>query len=257
MKKQRQLLALLILILASPACTQKTAPGPAGADPALYATLYMQKASEYRALCYQAFNLARYRLDQELAGELEKPLAVIVDVDETVLDNSPYQAQAILEQYSYPVKWDDWMWKAGAHAIPGSVEFLNYARDQGVKVFYVTNRKEEYREPTLKNLAEEGFPFAENEYLLMRTTTSSKDARREQVLSDYRVVLYMGDNLGDFSSGFDTDDISQRTSLTDADAQRFGRDFIVLPNPVYGQWLTVLQASLEEGAGLEGELEGF
>jgi 5'-nucleotidase (lipoprotein e(P4) family) len=231
-----------------------------GENPTLYATLYQQQAAEYRALCYQAFNLASMYMAQEIKAGHEKPLAVVVDIDETVLDNSPYQAAAILGGFGYPVRWDEWMNEANAWAVPGSLEFLLEAEKAGVAVFYVTNRKEEYREATLRNLESMGFPYASNEYLLMRTAGNEKEERRNQIREKYHIALLAGDNLGDFDAAFETDDAGERMLQTDFYKKSFGTKYIVLPNAVYGHWVDVLPGHSRELKGtafLDSLLKGL
>ena len=107
------------------------------------ATLWMQTSAEFRALCYQAFNLARMNLDAFLdSHKSAKPVAVIVDADETVIDNSAYEAFLIGQNFGYSSKtWNPWMQAAQATAMPGALEFLKYAESRNVEIFYVTNRK--------------------------------------------------------------------------------------------------------------------
>lgn len=203
----------------------------------LIATLFHQKAAEYRALSYQAFNIARLILDNELRKMLlTKKLAVIVDVDETVLDNSPFQAKIILEKTQYPEYWNEWCELAQAKALPGAVEFLNYAKSKGAEVFYVTNRKENLKEKTIKNLKAKGFPYADIEHLYMRKDESGKEKRRQVIAANYHIVLFIGDNLSDFSYVFDKKSIEERFFLADSLKNEFGKRFIVLPNPMYGAW---------------------
>ena len=207
----------------------------------LVATLFHQKAAEYRALSYQAYNIAKLILDNELRRmSLTKKLAVIVDVDETVLDNSPFQAKIILEKTQYPEYWNEWCELAQAKVLPGAVEFLNYAKSKGVEVFYVTNRKENLKEKTIKNLKVKGFPYADIEHLYMRKNESGKEKRRQAIASNYHIVLFLGDNLSDFSYVFDKKSIEERFFLTDSLKNEFGKRFIVLPNSMYGAWYDAL-----------------
>lgn len=210
------------------------------AHPILYATLYQQHAAEYRALCYQAFNLASMQLEKEVAVGYDYPLAVVVDIDETVLDNSPYQATAILEDFGYPKRWAEWVELAIAEPVPGAMEFLLEAEEKGVEVFYVTNRKEEFREATLKNLLEQGFPYADDDHLLMRTVENDKEPRRRMILEMYHIAVLIGDNLGDFHSTFDTDQADLRMEYTDEKKLEFGSRWIMLPNAIYGTWVNAL-----------------
>jgi len=207
----------------------------------LLATLFQQKAAEKRALSYQAFNIAKLSLDNQLKiADLTKPLAVIVDIDETVLDNSPFEAKSILNNSDYPKYWDEWCQLAAAKPLAGSVEFLNYAKSKGVAVFYITNRKIKLMEPTLKNLNEKGFPFADEDHVLMRLDDSNKESRRNLVATNHQIALLIGDNLGDFIHVFDDKNIVDRFLLTDNYKSEFGVKFIVLPNPMYGSWLNDL-----------------
>ena len=207
----------------------------------LVATLFHQKAAEYKALSYQAYNIAKLTLDNELRKMLlTKKLAVIVDVDETVLDNSPFQAKIILEKTLYPEYWNEWCELAQAKALPGAVEFLNYAKSKGVEVFYVTNRKENLKEKTIKNLKAKGFPYADIEHLYMKKNESGKEKRRQAIASNYHIVLFIGDNLSDFSYVFDKKSIEERFSLADSLKNEFGKRFIILPNSMYGVWYDAL-----------------
>lgn len=205
--------------------------------------MWQQNASEYRALCYQAFNTAKMRLDIILANHPspDKKLAIITDIDETVLDNSPYNAKLIIDDQEYTrEEWVNWGNQITAEAIPGSKTFLNYAQSKGVEIFYISNRFVEQQATTLENLKKVGFPYADNEHLLLMPDGegSSKQKRFDKVAENYTVVLFMGDNLGDFSSSFLVNSTDKRNELTDALEADFGVQFIVLPNPMYGDWET-------------------
>ncbi len=203
------------------------------------ATLWMQTAAEYRALCYQAFNLAKILIDKKLAEGISiEPLAIVVDCDEAVIDNSAYEAGLIGTENAYSSKtWDVWMQAAEAKAIPGAVEFLNYAHEQGVETFYVTNRKiAPGYEGTMKNLLDLGFPNVDEKHLMLRTDTSNKQPRRDMVLEEYEVIFYLGDNCNDFSEDYYHTTLEERNAAAEADKDKFGIEFIVLPNPTYGDW---------------------
>ncbi|HMM11731.1 MAG TPA: 5'-nucleotidase, lipoprotein e(P4) family [Bacteroidales bacterium] len=239
-------IAKLFIVLAfaglASACNHSHQHEHKGMHPALYATLYQQQAAEYRALCYQAFNLAEIQLEAVLRQSTSKPLAIITDIDETVLDNSPYQAAAILGGFGYPVRWADWMQSADAWAIPGALEFLNKVSAAGITIFYVSNRKEEFRAPTLRNLEKLGFPNASDQYLLLRQEGegNEKETRRKKIDESFEVVMLLGDNLDDFSEVFEVNDAGERMLQADLNKNAFGRRFIVLPNASYGSWVNVL-----------------
>jgi 5'-nucleotidase (lipoprotein e(P4) family) len=202
------------------------------------ATLWMQTAAEYRALCYQTFALAKMNLDVFLSSYSgAKPVAVIVDADETVIDNSDYEAFLIGKNFGYSSKtWTLWMAAAQARAIPGAGEFLNYAKGKGVEIFYVTNRKMVGYEGTEKNLKALGFPYVDKKHLLLRTKSSDKQARRDLVANDYSIAFLMGDNLNDFLSVFAKKSVDERFAEVDKVKNEWGKRFIVLPNPTYGDW---------------------
>lgn len=211
------------------------------ADGKLFASFFQQQAAEYKALCFQAYNLARIKLDQYLLLKTGKPLAIITDIDETVLDNSAYDVQQTLQGKDYePASWNEWTSLGVADTVPGAPSFLHYAASKGVTIFYITNRNEEERSGTLANLKRFGLPNADNEHLVMRQGVSSKEPRRQEVMKNYEVVLLIGDNLADFSSLYDKKSMEERNLTTRQIANEFGNRFIILPNPVYGDWETSL-----------------
>src|SRR6266513_3311579 len=204
------------------------------------ATLYQQASGEARALEYQTYMLARMLLDRDLRNHrIRARRAIIVDVDETILDNSRYQGMLIKKGVNYPEGWTDWCNRAEATPIPGEVEFLRYAHSRGVRVFYVTNRKIAEKDGTARNLKNLGFPEVNEETLKVRTDdkSDSKQPRRDWVGSHYHVVLLMGDNLNDFSEVFEkSKTVASRIAAADNNKYQFGTHFIVLPNSMYGDW---------------------
>jgi 5'-nucleotidase (lipoprotein e(P4) family) len=206
------------------------------------AVLWQQSSGERRALSYQTFALARMLLDRDLRMNRRNRMkrAIIVDVDETVLDNSSFQAWMIRNRRPFePASWGEWCNRAEATAVPGAVEFLRYANSRGVRVFYITNRKQVEKQGTATNLKKVGFPEVNDQTLLVRTDpkSSSKEPRRLSVSSRYRVVLLMGDDLNDFAEVFETSKtVSTRSDAVERNKSQFGARFIVLPNPMYGHW---------------------
>jgi 5'-nucleotidase (lipoprotein e(P4) family) len=202
------------------------------------AILWTQSSAEYRALAYQAFSLARLRLDQAVAKRGSKPPAVVVDIDETVLDNSRFQAELILRDVAYTAEaWKQWCDRAEAGAVPGAVEFLNYAFRHGVHVFYITNRRQPEKAGTVANLKKLGFPDVREDTVMVREGgTPSKESRRQSVSARYRIVLLVGDNLNDFNDDFSGKSVAERKAQVDRERAEFGSRFIVVPNPMYGDW---------------------
>jgi 5'-nucleotidase (lipoprotein e(P4) family) len=273
MTPRKYLLSFALVWTASVSITAQTvvtAPAP-DLDYQTAAVLYTQKAAEYRALTYQAFNIARLRLDEDLdkrnakklpKSERKMPRAIVVDIDETVLDNSPAQAFGIKTNTPYNSKdWYAWSNMRKAKAVPGALEFLNYAVSKGVKVYYVSNRDEvNEKQATLDNLKSLGFREVSDDDLLLRTSESSKDARRAVVTARYRLVMLIGDNLDDFTSAFERKSVADRFAETDRVKDLWGRKFIVLPNAMYGTWenaiyeyqrLTEAQKAEKRAAALE------
>ncbi len=229
------------------------AGGPAP-DDRLNATLWMQQAVEYKAATDGVYALASIRLTEALAdpawtavpdvqggdfGDL--PPAIILDADETVLDNSAYQAGLIKTGGVYSSEsWNAYANNGSAGAVPGAVAFTQAAAASGVTVFYVTNRDAVTEQGTANNLAALGFPMSDTVDTLMTRNeqpdwTSRKGTRRAAVAKDYRVLLLLGDNFGDF-----TDDYSgssgERRAVYEAHSAHWGRDWLMLPNPAYGSW---------------------
>jgi len=209
------------------------------------AILWTQSSAEYRALAYQAFDLAKLRLDAALAKQKPgraaragKGMAIVVDVDETVLDNSRFQAELILRGVGYtPQAWQAWCDRAEAGAVPGAAEFLNYAAGRGVQVFYITNRRQPEKAGTMANLKNAGFPNVSEETVMIRENASpSKEARREKVRARYRIVMLVGDNLNDFNDNFSGKSIADRKAEVERERAAFGSEYIVIPNPMYGDW---------------------
>jgi 5'-nucleotidase (lipoprotein e(P4) family) len=228
------------------------------------AVLWFQTAAEAQALYYQAFNLAEMKLDEALQSQKGgEKLAVIVDIDETVLDNSPYYAEIIDTNEEYPVGWAEWTNLAQAEPLPGAKDFLDYAESRGVEVFYVSNRFESQKEVTIENLISAGFPYADDEHIYLREMESSKESRRQAIAENYQIVLLLGDNVNDFTDVFEEKSVSDRATEVESLKDEFGDRFIVLPNPMYGSWESAVyeyQGALsyeEEDSLRKDMLEGY
>lgn len=203
----------------------------------IFATAYQQHAAEYRALCFQAYNIAHEKVDEIIKTTTSLPKAIITDVDETVLNNSPYEAHQTLQGKDYEsTSWTEWTAMAKADTMPGAYSFLKYASAQGLEIFYITNRDESERGATLKNLQKFNFPNADNEHIFLRESISSKEPRRKNIEATHSVVMLLGDNLADFSFLFDVKNSSERLQNVNTVSSAFGNKFIVLPNVTYGDW---------------------
>lgn len=200
-------------------------------------SLYWQKNSaEYVALSYQAYNIAKLRLDEELNSNLNKRPAIVIDLDETVLNNLPYNEMLIDSSKVFTQEsWSKWVNKKIATKVPGSLEFINYAKSKNVKIVYLSNRRVENYEPTKENLITLGYPFDDDTLMLLRDETSDKTPRRN-TLKDYEIIMLLGDNLADFNSVFYKKSNKERIQSVDSLSKLFGDKFIVFPNLIYGDW---------------------
>ena len=249
-------LAILVLIVAlgstAPVVAQQATDPPA--SDLLNAVLWMQRSVEYKASALTAFALARIRLDQALAdpnwtgapreqtGAYQSlPTAVILDIDETILDNSGYQAWMVLKDTTFdPKTWNAYVNTMTSLPIPGALEFARYADSKGVKVFYVTNRTAEEEPATRKNLEKFGFPMGGNTDTMLMTRKqpdwgSAKGTRRAHVARNYRVLLNVGDNFGDFVDEFRGNE-AERLKVLEQHKDRWGREWIMIANPSYGSF---------------------
>jgi len=223
----------------------------------LNATLWMQKSVEYKANSIAIFALARMRLEEALADKnwtgapdeqkgnyQDLPPALIIDLDETVMDNSRFQAWMVMNDKVFtPPVWTQFVNSDVSEAIPGALDFLKYADSKGVKLFYVSNRTAEEEAGTRKNAERLGFPMGGNvdTFLMARKKPdwgSAKSTRRAFVTKDYRVLLNLGDNFGDFSDAYRGTDAERNKAFED-NKERWGREWIMLANPTYGSFETV------------------
>lgn len=204
------------------------------------AVLWHQTAAEYKALCYQTYSLAKLQLDKKLqmhAYPYELPPAIIMDLDETVLDNSFFNAQLILDSANYTKdKWKGWSDLMTAGSVPGAIEFIQYAKSKGVAVIFISNRRGNEVENTKNNLESLGLSELDTANFYFRTSERSKKGRRDEVTKNYDILMLFGDNLADFSAIFDQRTVADRSQLVDSLQQDFGSHFIVLPNVLYGEW---------------------
>ena len=241
----------LALALGGIALPASAADNPA-ANPLLYATAWKQTAAEYRALYYQGFNIARERLDAALAKRKDgdKPLAIVSDIDDTVLLPLPYWKLIVKEDKSFfddPV-WDEWVPKNEFVASPGAVDFLKYAQDKGVEIFYVTSRDqgEKTTEFVTGNLKAAGLPLKDADHLTVLRDTSNKEKRQDEIMASHDVVLFLGDNLNDFRRKYYLkSDVPGRIARMEEDKALFGKEYILFPNPTDGHWMAAIFGNSE------------
>lgn len=202
------------------------------------ATLWQQNSGEVKALRYEAYNSGMNYVDKLVKEKTDKPYAVTLDIDETIIDNSPHAGYEIKHNELYSKEnFGEWVQKADAKAIDGAKEFTDYAKSKGFEVFYVSNRSEDKElDATIKNMKKLGFVNSDKEHILLKTDTSNKDARWNKIKEKYNLAIYCGDNLGDFPNGYDKKSNEERRAIVEKEKKFFGSKYIVLPNPTYGDF---------------------
>lgn len=242
----------------APSATAAAPAKPSGTHDNLNAVAWVQTSVEYRAITTQTFRAAADHLDVALkeknwdalvpsergnAATGLKP-AVVMDVDETVLDNSPYQARLIRDGKEYDeISWDQWVAEKKAKPLPGVVDFAKAAAEKGVTILYISNRAVHLKEATLANLREAGLPVADDSVFLGLGTVlegceqngSEKNCRRRLAGQKYRVLMQFGDQIGDFVQ-VEANTRDGRQALFDEYDDWFGERWWMLPNPTYGSW---------------------
>lgn len=204
----------------------------------ILAVTWQQNSGEVNALRYQAYNSAMNYVDKLVKEKTTKPYAVTLDIDETIIDNSPHAGYEIKHNDPYSSEnFNKWIQKADAKAIPGAKEFTDYAKSKGIEVFYVSNRKEDiHLDATIKNMKKLGFVNSDKEHILLKTNDSDKAPRWNKIEQKYNLAIYCGDNLGDFPNGYYNKSNEERNSIVKEQNKYFGSKYIVLPNPVYGDF---------------------
>lgn len=209
------------------------------------ATNWFQTSAENKALQIQTYNQAKEELAEtmlkkkakdKLSQNKAKPAAVVLDIDETILNNSPHTAWSIKNNASYPQGWDEWIKIANADLIPGAKDFLNSANKMKVEIFYITNRNEAEKADTIKNMNKHGLPNVDDKHLYFKTTTSQKGPRQAEIAKTHEIVMLIGDNANDLSDIFYKADLKTRYANVDKIAKDLGVKYIQLPNPMYGDF---------------------
>jgi 5'-nucleotidase (lipoprotein e(P4) family) len=238
----------------------------------LSAVLWMQTSVEYKASTEQTYHVAKAALVRELSepthtaaleqtGDFSKlPPAVIFDLDETVLDNSRFQAREAASGQPYlPNWWSKWLEERSAELVPGAKDFIDFAAQQkdpvtheAVAMLYVTNRSCDPSAPqdaTVDVLRKLGLPLdrpSERLFCKGPNDTSDKTPRRERCAKNFRILLMFGDQLGDFMLVPDGTDLAGRQLLFKVHESMWGERWFQLPNPSYGDWYGATGATLAD-----------
>jgi acid phosphatase len=220
----------------------------------LEANLWTQRSVEFKGNALTVFALARLRLDQALADKkwtaapveqagdfANLPPAVVLDIDETALDNSLYQVWAMKTGNVFNLAtWNQFCDDKVSRAVPGAAEFTKYAESRGVKVFYISNRDAKVEPATRENMEKFGFSMGGNvDTFLMQGEKpewgSKKGTRRAVIAKDYRILLEFGDNFGDFDDRYASSE-ADRLKFFEENKERWGREWLVIANPTYGSF---------------------
>jgi 5'-nucleotidase (lipoprotein e(P4) family) len=248
----------MALAAAMPALGQNANSNTRGIENNLMmAMAWKQTAAEFRALYHQGFNIARMRVEIALAQKQDDslPLAIISDVDETLLLANDYWGYLINQGQDFfdDASWDRWIEENRAVASPGALEFLNFCVSNSVEIFYVTNRDQGQTtvQLAIENLTAVGFPLVDTAHMRVLRESSNKELVQQQIREDYEVVALLGDNLNDFARRYYSTDVDQRMSLMEQDKDRYGRDYILFPNPTDGHWIRAIFGESEPAASDE------
>ena len=214
-------------------------------------TLWYQNAAEVDALYQQGYNVATNKLKDLLKQPTDKPYSIVLDIDETVLSNIPFQVKMIKDGTAFnPKIWDEWVQKAEAKPVAGAKEFLQFADKNKVQIYYISDRTDAQVDATIKNLEAQGLPVQGRDHLMFKKEgDKSKEGRRQEVLKHTNLVMLFGDNLVDFAE-FSTKSEADRDKMFEQLKAEFGDKFIIFPNPMYGSWESaVYQGEKKDGKG--------
>ena len=189
---------------------------------------WVVKSDEYEMICNQTYDLAKSRLKEiYLESDDISGKAIIMDLDETILNNSQYQVEISRKDETFNMKsWAKWVNRSEASLVPGAKEFIDLARDIGIQLIFISNRMDKRLDSTKKNMKSLNIFSDDDIYLLRLDRKDKKTIRRNEVfkgenrMSEYGpfdVVMYFGDAMGDFEE------------------KDFYNNFI-FPNPMYGKW---------------------
>ena len=198
---------------------------------------WVRNSAEYKSLCHQVYSQAIYKLEKKVKhnkfslNTRENNYAVIMDLDETVLDNSDYQVDLFDKNQTFNMdSWAKWVEEEEAKLVPGAQKYINHLRRNNIQIIFISNRMHARLKSTKNNMKKLGIFSKHDIYLLRKDKSDKKQIRRDEVFSatgrmnefnKFTVLQYLGDAMGDFNS---------------KKYHRFGVDQFILPNPMYGKW---------------------
>ena len=198
---------------------------------------WVRESKEYIALCNQVYANAIDKLKDTISPNnyslniINNNYAVVMDLDETVLDNSDYQVELYNKNEKYnPDSWDEWVIKEDAKLVPSAYYYISFLRNHNIQIIFISNRMHKRLQETKNNMLELGVYSDNDIYLLRLDRADKKTIRRAEIFNStgrmkgfkqFEIIQYLGDAIGDF----EVDNLD-----------RFGLDQFVFPNPMYGKW---------------------
>ena len=198
---------------------------------------WVKESNEYKAICHQVYSNALGEINNKLhynRSSLNIPnhnFAVVMDLDETVLDNSDYQVDILSKNQAFSIEsWSLWVKEEKASLVPGAFNYITFLRDKNIQIIFISNRMNERLESTKNNMRKLGIYADEDIYLLRKNKQDKKTVRRNEIdkltgrmstYDSFTIIQYLGDAMGDFESN---------------KSDRFGADQFIFPNPMYGKW---------------------
>ena len=198
---------------------------------------WVKESNEYKAICHQVYSNALGEINNKLhynRSSLNIPnhnFAVVMDLDETVLDNSDYQVDILSKNQAFSIEsWSLWVKEEKASLVPGAFNYITFLRDKNIQIIFISNRMNERLESTKNNMRKLGIYADEDIYLLRKNKQDKKTVRRNEIdkligrmsaYDPFTIIQYLGDAMGDFEYN---------------ESDRFGTDQFIFPNPMYGKW---------------------
>lgn len=206
--------------------------------------LQYQQSANNHALQLQTWRNARVQLDRILAHRTahhykNSNLAVMTDLDETVLDNSALLARDYEQCHTYTTwdTWNDWELHGNPTLTPGARDFLTYANSKRISIYYVSDRYAKNIRATLATLNKLGLPQAVKSHtLLYSTDANTKAVRRASIEKHYELIMQFGDQLLDFDGSFAGLNPTDQQIRANQFGPRWGTQWIMFPNAAYGKW---------------------
>ncbi len=238
----RYLFLLLMLVLAG-SMTGGAQPRESKLPPGL---LWVSRSVEYAAICQQTYRSAWQAVKRAAARE-HSDWAVVLDVDETVLNNAQYEIELAQKGEHYtPKSWAAWVRRQQATPVPGVRAFLDSVRSLGPQahVVFITNRDAALETPTMANLRAFGLWRQGDVLLARKERADTKVIRRREVetgtgrcagLGPRHILALFGDQLADL---MDVNFVAAPDSMRRHYLHQPGwaRRYFMLPNPMYGAW---------------------